>query len=86
MSESKTTTSGGIGFVGLLTITFIILKLCNVIDWSWWWVLSPIWITAAILLIIGLTIFLVLLKHNKSEHKKHEKFLEDLRNKHNNNK
>ena len=86
MSESKTIVNGGTGFVGLLTIAFIVLRICNVTDWSVWWVLSPIWITAALILTIMLTIFLVLLKHNKSEHKKHEKFLEDLRNKHNNNK
>ncbi|OGV36993.1 MAG: hypothetical protein A2020_16460 [Lentisphaerae bacterium GWF2_45_14] len=35
---------GGIGIGGVLLITFIILKLCKVIDWSWWWVLSPLWI------------------------------------------
>jgi hypothetical protein len=45
--------SGGSGFVGLLTILFIALKLTNQIDWSWWWVLSPIWITAAIVLVIA---------------------------------
>lgn len=33
----------GIGFMGLLTIAFIVLKLCDVIDWSWWWVLAPLW-------------------------------------------
>lgn len=84
MSDSKTTTSGGIGFIGLLTIAFIILKLCNVIQWSWWWVLSPIWITATLVLTIGLTIFLVLLKHKKNESKKYKKRLEELINKHNN--
>lgn len=51
---------GGIGFLGALTILFIALKLLNVITWSWWWVLSPIWIpavlTIACLLIIGCTI------------------------------
>lgn len=56
MSESKN--SGGIGFFGLLTIVFIVLKLCHVITWSWIWVLSPIWIPAfvgiIILLIIGI--------------------------------
>lgn len=56
MSESKS--SGGIGFFGLLTIVFIVLKLCHVITWSWIWVLSPIWIPAfvgiIILLIIGI--------------------------------
>jgi len=40
---------GGIGFGGLLTIVFIVLKLTNVISWSWWWVLSPIWISVALL-------------------------------------
>lgn len=33
-----------IGFIGVLTIVFIVLKLCKVITWSWWWVLSPLWI------------------------------------------
>jgi len=54
--------SSGIGFVGLLTIVFIILKLLEKIDWSWWWVLSPILITAAgiiLLLIIAFVIQLV---------------------------
>ena len=38
-------------FFGLLTITFIVLKLCGVIDWSWWWVLAPTWIPISCLLI-----------------------------------
>lgn len=44
--------SGEIGFCGLLTIVFIILKLCNVIAWSWVWVFSPLWIPALIILVI----------------------------------
>lgn len=50
--------SGGIGFIGLLTIVFITLKLCGVISWSWVWVLAPIWITlaAAILIVIAIAI------------------------------
>ena len=47
---------GGVGFVGLLTVAFIILKLCKVINWSWLWVLSPIWVVSAIVLIILLAI------------------------------
>ena len=42
----------GIGFVGLLTIVFIVLKLLSVISWSWGWVLSPIWISAIIVVIL----------------------------------
>lgn len=44
--------SGGIGFVGLLQIVFIALKLCKVIDWSWWLVLAPTWISFGFLIII----------------------------------
>ena len=50
MSNTNSSTSGGIGFAGLLTIVFITLKLCNVIAWSWWWVLSPIWISIGLVL------------------------------------
>lgn len=47
MSESNNSSSasGGIGFAGLLTIVFITLKLLGKIMWSWWWVLSPLWIS-----------------------------------------
>ena len=49
MMDNKTTvTVQGIGFSGLLTIVFIVLKLIGVINWSWIWVLSPIWISAAL--------------------------------------
>lgn len=50
---------GGIGFIGLLTITFIVLKLCNVINWSWWWVLSPLWISLILSIIILIIIYLI---------------------------
>jgi len=48
MANSTNSNSGGIGFVGLLTIVFITLKLLDVIQWSWWWVLSPLWISALV--------------------------------------
>jgi len=54
---------GGCGFAGLLTIAFVILKLCKVIDWSWIWVLSPIWISF-ILFIIILIIMLIKIKRS----------------------
>ncbi len=47
MAENKNN-SNGIGFVGLLTIAFVVLKLCGIISWSWWWVLSPLWISATV--------------------------------------
>ena len=48
--DTNITTNGGIGFLGALTILFIALKLTHVINWSWWWVLSPIWIPIAVVL------------------------------------
>ena len=45
-------TNGGIGFCGLLAIVFIVLKLTKVISWSWWWVLSPIWIPTALVVVL----------------------------------
>lgn len=54
--NSNNNKSGGIGFIGLLTIVFITLKLLGVIKWSWLWVLSPLWIYSLIIL----TIFLML--------------------------
>ena len=53
------TSTGGISFFGLLTLVFITLKLIGTIDWSWLWVLSPIWIPIALvflILLIQLTI------------------------------
>ena len=47
------------GVTGLLTLVFITLKLSKVIDWSWVWVLSPLWITAGILLAIALLVLVV---------------------------
>ncbi len=51
MSQSNSSSSG-IGFVGLLTIVFIVLRLLGKIDWSWWWVLAPVWGSIALVLMI----------------------------------
>ena len=45
MADNSSSGGGGVGFVGLLTVLFIGLKLTGYIAWSWWWVLSPIWIS-----------------------------------------
>ena len=57
MSETKA--SYGIGFPGLLAVLFIGLKLTNVINWSWIWVLSPIWIDIAIVLLVILVLLII---------------------------
>ncbi len=61
--EKNTNSRNGIGFTGLLTIAFIVLKLCGVITWSWVWVLSPIWISVGIALIAtGLLVIVHLIR------------------------
>ncbi|MPS73973.1 MAG: hypothetical protein E2590_12635 [Chryseobacterium sp.] len=65
MSNSKVS-STGIGFPGLLAVVFITLKLCKVINWSWIWVLSPLWIPLLIVILIGGVFFISqVIKHSK---------------------
>ncbi|MDO4465563.1 MAG: hypothetical protein Q4C49_00935 [Bacillota bacterium] len=49
--KEKEARSGGTGLCTLLTVAFVVLKLCHVIDWSWWWVLAPTWIPLGIALV-----------------------------------
>lgn len=42
--------------LSLLLVAFVVLKLCKVIDWSWWWVLSPIWIPLGVVGIIAVSV------------------------------
>lgn len=55
----KVEVHGGMGFIGILTVVFIVLKLCNVIHWSWFWVLSPL-ILSGVLIIIMVCLLLAL--------------------------
>jgi len=57
--ESSNATGSGIGFTGLLTIVFVTLKLLGKIDWSWWWVLSPLWISATV--VIGVAVVTIII-------------------------
>ena len=40
---SNSSAGGGIGLGGVLFVVFLVLKLCHVISWSWWWVTAPLW-------------------------------------------
>jgi len=55
---------GGTGFIGLLTILFITLKLIGEVSWSWWWVLSPIWISIGVVVLIILIVIILALIFN----------------------
>ena len=51
-SNKNGSAGGGIGFVGALTLAFIVLKLCKVIDWPLVWVLSPVWISVSLVALV----------------------------------
>ena len=50
--------SNGISFTTILFLVFLVLKLTNTIDWSWWWVTSPLWIGVVIWVIISLILII----------------------------
>lgn len=54
------TNSGKISFTGILFITFLILKLTKVINWSWWWITAPLWMPFGLLLFIMIICFIIL--------------------------
>lgn len=54
MSDTTVRSSGGIGFFGLLGVAFIVLKLCKVINWSWWLILLPIYGPVALFILIAI--------------------------------
>lgn len=56
MSEKTSNTSGGIGFIGLLQILFIGLKLCKIINWKWWQVMLPLEISGGLIIVLLLTL------------------------------
>jgi membrane protein YdbS with pleckstrin-like domain len=61
MEKSLTCSTGSWPIASILTIVFVILKLSSVIDWSWWWVLSPLWIGAAFTAVMLFIVFLIIL-------------------------
>lgn len=87
MSDSKSS-SGGVGFAGLLTIAFVVLKLCKVIDWPWVWVVSPIWISIGFVLLVlsGIGVYYLCVSYianikYEARRRKRESELNDLQNK-----
>ena len=66
MNESNPIIVKGTSLPTLLTVLFIALKLCGVINWSWWWVLSPIPITLGIALGVFAVVISVLMFGKKN--------------------
>ena len=65
MEKNSNTTIKTISFSGLLTIAFIVLKLCGVIAWGWLWVLAPLWIAFLLKMIIVLIAVVIALVANR---------------------
>jgi hypothetical protein len=65
--SAESNNKNGIGFLGMLTILFIGLKLTNYIEWSWWWVLSPIILIVIIQLFLGAILVYLMLKMNRDK-------------------
>ena len=78
---TKVNITVGPGFFALLTLLFIGLKLGHVIDWSWWWVLGPIWIPSAVLLAIFGLVFLaawiLAIRDTFKKNREHRKIIQD---------
>lgn len=70
MDKEKVNYNTGITFTGLLTVVFIALKLTGVINWSWWWVLSPIWIPWTIAIILAFIIAIIVAFRQKEDSRK----------------
>ena len=68
MSSNRNSSSSGIGICGVLTIVFVVLKLVGVINWSWLWVLCPLWIDILFAIII-LVIFAIVDRKTKNNRK-----------------
>ena len=59
--EHKSNSSDGLGIGTVLFLIFLVLKLTNYIDWSWWWITAPLWIPISIIGIIGLIVAILYL-------------------------
>ena len=71
-----------IGFLGLLELVFIVLKLTHVIDWNWWWVTSPLWGGLAVVILVFVVLRFLLVPilgiYNRIFHKKEYEYMKKL--------
>jgi hypothetical protein len=59
MGNNSSNTGGGMGLGTILFLIFLVLKLTNYIDWSWWWVTAPLWGGFALIFLIALIVVFV---------------------------
>lgn len=71
--QTSTAATGSVGFLGLLTLAFVVLKLTSVISWSWWWVLAPLWLPTLLSLLVFIAVLMyVQLKMKRSNEGLHK--------------
>ena len=58
--KNESNSNSGMSFFGTLTLIFVVLKLCNVINWGWLWVLSPLWIGIAIYVLFVVIVSIII--------------------------
>jgi hypothetical protein len=59
MADNSSSSSGGVGFFGLMFLILMTLKLTNYIDWSWWWVTVPLWGGFALIFIVTIIVIII---------------------------
>lgn len=64
-NRNNSSTGFSIGFIGILQLIFITLKLLGKISWSWWWVLTPMWGQAVVLAIVLVVAIICYILGNK---------------------
>ena len=65
--EEQKTTASVLSLPTLLTVAFVVLKLCKVIDWSWWWVISPTLFSVGVYIILFIVIVIIRVVQIKNE-------------------
>ena len=58
MSDGPTVTVSVFPAGTLLTVMFVLLKVFGRIDWSWWWVFSPLWLPALVVFVFWLAVMI----------------------------
>ena len=66
-NENGRQTTGGIGVAGAFLVAFVVLKLTNTIEWSWWWVLCPLWIPICLILLVLIVVGVIALLGNSTK-------------------
>ena len=69
----------GVGPLSLLGVAFVVLKLVNVINWSWWWVLAPFWVPIALVLLLLVFLFIGLVWVINKDCKKFDKAVKEAK-------